>query len=124
MIDHKSKTCTGCGKSFTMAEILNSPEIEPIGITILTMDDSGIYFYFTHAAEECGSTFILRATDFKELIEEVIPEKTFLHTSNCECNCLNLDNQNNCGQYCGNAPYRRFFLKMVENRKKREAVPV
>jgi hypothetical protein len=109
-------TCSGCGRTIPLDELVHSPEIEPIGMLIEPGFDLTLYF-FNHTCPDCGTTFTRPIEDFHRFIEEPIPPELRAGQPGCGGACTRLGDLAVCHNECRNAPYRRFLLRMVAARK-------
>ncbi len=106
------KRCPGCGTAFTMDQILESAEIEPIGMQLEDNDHAWNFYYFNHRCPSCGSTFVIPVLDFLPWITEPVPQATLTGTESCERHCMRLDDLGDCQARCRYAPFRRLLLRM------------
>ncbi len=110
--------CSGCGKQLALQELIDSPEIEPIG---MQLDDTNLkfnYYYFNHNDPSCGSTLLVPITEFIPLIHEPIPGSIAAGEEGCGRHCLDVQDLSNCTNECHHAPFRRFLLEMIERKSK------
>jgi hypothetical protein len=114
----KIKQCKGCEQWFSADEIVNDPDIRPIGMSFLANDFKRAYFFFQHEIPECRSSFLVDVTLLDQYIDEYIPKASLILTEDCARHCVRLEDLDNCQNACHNAPYRRFLLKMIEIKKK------
>ncbi len=117
MFDEKIKQCKGCDQWFSADEIINDPDIRPIGMSFLANNYSRAFFFFQHESPQCGSSFLVDVTLLDRYIYEYIPELNLILTDNCAGHCVNIEDLDSCQNACHNAPYRRFLLKMIEIKK-------
>jgi len=104
--------CPGCGATFSAATIPGHPEIEPIGMQLSGEIPDLNFYYFTHMASQCLSTFAVPVELFIELIDEPVREKILAGGENCERHCLKIKDLQMCHAECRYAPFRRFLLSM------------
>jgi hypothetical protein len=108
------KKCNCCQMSMTARQIVADPAIMPIGIAFIEAADQVThYYYFQHETPDCGSSFMVDVEHFRQLIDEMIPEKVLTSGPHCEGHCVNVGDLSDCGQECFFAPFRRFLLKMI-----------
>ncbi len=118
------KTCSGCGREFSLDDILNSGEIEPAGMQFIDEDFKWNVYYFNHMCDNCGSTFLIPVRDFLSVIPETIPETVLTGEDRCEQHCLRMSDLQECQQECYYAPFRRFLLSLIVNKKLVKGPPV
>ena len=111
-----NKTCTGCKMEFTLEDILQKAEIIPQGMQIEDDDMNWNMFYFNHECAGCGSTFLIPVSEFLALIDEPIPSTLRAGTDLCEQHCTSLKDLSACSQDCRYAPFRRFLIKMLNEK--------
>lgn len=117
------KTCPGCGTAFTLRQVLESPDIEPIGMQLEDSDHAWNFYYFNHRCPTCGSTFLIPVLDFLPLISEPVPDLALNGTESCERHCTRIDDLAECSAPCRYAPFRRFLLKMRDDHRAGAADP-
>lgn len=106
------KICPGCKTAFTLHDLIQSPEIEPLGMQFENGDTSLNVYYFNHDRADCGSTFVVPAMAFRSMITEPIPESILAGTEVCGHHCLSMDDLAACDAPCRYAPFRRFLLSI------------
>ncbi|GAB4319683.1 MAG: hypothetical protein Kow0074_09430 [Candidatus Zixiibacteriota bacterium] len=111
--------CSGCHAHFTLEEFVEHADIEPIGMQFVDAEMKWNMFYFNHTCPACGSTILLPVTDFLPFIDETIPETVLAGTDTCERHCMSIADLRGCSQECHYAPFRRFLLKMLSDRRSR-----
>jgi hypothetical protein len=121
-MDQKNfKQCPYCHYFFSLREILESPEVEPVGMRF-DEDEPGLNLYFfSHVCLSCGTTFAIEVDRFEPLITEPIPDKVLAGTKNCEQHCLNIEDLKQCQQECRYAPFRRFILSLIKKKRRHTA---
>lgn len=108
------KVCPGCGTAFTLHDLIQHPEIVPLG---MQFEDGGFFlnvFYFNHDRAGCGSTFVVPAKAFLPLITEPVPESNLAGTEACGNHCLSVGDLSGCNAPCRYAPFRRFLLRILK----------
>ncbi len=121
MSDEKLKRCPACGEWFTLQDILESPELEPVGMSFEDGNPRANLFYFQHNNSRCGSSFVIPVTELRVLIEEPVPENTLAGTDSCAAHCTRVDDWAACDHECSLAPYRRLLINLAK--RKGLAVP-
>ena len=116
MASPEIKTCPGCGARFTLPQILEHQEIEPVGMQFIDPELKENMYYFNHICANCGSTFLISVIEFLPFIKETIPEAVMTGTDVCGGHCTRLKDLEECQAPCMYAPFRRFLLSL-----KREA---
>jgi len=115
---NKIKQCPNCKKWFSAVDILESPEVTPIGMH-LDSDDSGFNLYFfNHTDGKCNTTFTIEVDKFEPFITEAIPVQNNAGTEDCDNHCTRIDDLEACQMECHYAPYRRFLLSIIKKREK------
>lgn len=117
MANEVFKECPSCGVQFTLRDILESSDIEPIGLTYEKRERDANMFYFNHKVDGCGTTFLVPVD---KLASQTTPprfENILEGTSDCEEHCSNIDDWQACGQPCFYAPFRRLLISMLERRQ-------
>jgi hypothetical protein len=118
MSDEVIKTCTCCQKKMTASEIVDDTAVRPIGMAFYEDKDANTHFYFfQHEIPECGTSFVVDVEHFKQFVSEPIPEAVLRGKPGCEGHCVNIQDLNDCRQECHFAPFRRFLLKMLVDKK-------
>lgn len=110
------KTCPGCGRKFTLEELMSDPTVRPEGLTFEDEDPAHNMFFFTHVVDECGTTFVVQVETFLGIIEEPIPDQIITGSEVCENHCTHIDDWVVCSQHCYHAPFRRFLLSMLKRK--------
>ena len=119
MAEEIVKKCTLCQALMTAREIVDDPAIKPIGTAFLADETSDThYYFFQHEIPGCGTSFVVDVEHFKQFITEPIPEKKMTLGPGCEGHCANINDLTECRQECHFAPFRRFLLKMIEQKNK------
>ena len=108
--------CPCCRAWFSSRDILENPEVEPIGMTFDGGDPQFNLFYFNHVVADCGSTFAVAARRFASFLPEPAPPDVLAGTPECEGHCTSLADLAECHSRCHWAPYRRFLLSLQERR--------
>ncbi|RKX20858.1 MAG: hypothetical protein DRP35_05370 [Candidatus Zixiibacteriota bacterium] len=116
------KQCPNCKKWFSVDDFINNNEIQPIGMKLDNNTFALNLYFFNHYNDECKTTFAMRVDDFEEYIDEKIPHKILAKTDECLNHCANLEDLMPCNNECVFAPYRRYLMKLIDNRIK-EAIP-
>lgn len=113
MSEEKFKKCGCCQAVLSMKEIVNDPNIRPIGMAFADDTTEGAYYFFQHEIPGCGTSFVLLVENLKSFIDETIPEQKLTLGPCCEQHCVDLKDLGECKQECHFAPFRRFLLKMI-----------
>ena len=113
----KFKQCPSCKKWLSSDEVLQDPEIKPLGMAYLEDEAGTAYYYFQHRVEGCGSSFLIDIKDFEPFIEENIPQVSLMASDYCGGHCVDLYDLKVCKNECYYAPFRRFILKLIEIKK-------
>lgn len=120
MSEHNHKLCNYCKRTFSPQQLAEDPEVRPIGMVY--DDEIGkAYYMFQHESEDCGTSFTVNIRDFDPLLEEKIPELRMTLCEGCEEHCVNIKDLQECSQNCEFAPFRRFLLKMIAQKRERLA---
>jgi hypothetical protein len=118
MTDEIVKKCAYCQMSLTAKQLVNELSVRPIGTAFFPDEGAGIhYYFFQHETPDCGTSFVVNVEHFKQFITEPIPDKVLRLGPSCEGHCVNIHDLNDCGQECHFAPFRRFLLKMLAEKK-------
>ncbi|MFH2035987.1 MAG: hypothetical protein ABIJ45_06255 [Candidatus Zixiibacteriota bacterium] len=112
------RNCSGCLIKICDEDILNNSDFIPIGLTSVNNSGEDIYFYFVHNVKNCQTTFAIAKKDIEHLIEETITNDNLYLTEKCNNYCYDIKSLEVCNNDCVNAPFRRFLLKIIKNRKK------
>lgn len=110
------KQCPRCGQWFSMRDLLQNPEIKPLGLTFESSDYETNLFYFEHTVENCRTTFIVPSIKFIPAIDEPIPTQVKTLREGCEGWCVKLEEWLECQNDCFHAPFRRLLRRMARNR--------
>ena len=116
------KQCPNCKKWFSIDDFINNVEIQPIGMKLDNNTFALNLYFFNHYNDTCNTTFAMRVDDFKEYIDEKIPHEILVNTDECLEHCTKLKDLMACNNECIFAPYRRFLMKLIDNRIK-EIIP-
>ena len=111
------KTCPGCGRDFTLEELISDPRARPEGLTFEDGEPAHNLFFFTHTVPECGTTFVVPVEAFLTVIDEPVPDRIMTGTEVCERHCTRISDWAACSQACFHAPFRRFLLSMLERKR-------
>lgn len=122
MSDERFKRCPACDQWFTLKDILDNPELEPVGLSFEEGFPQANLFYFQHANGLCNSSFVIPVAQLIQLIDEPIPENILGGTDKCSAHCTQLDDWAACGQDCYYAPFRRFLINLIK--RKGLSVPI
>ena len=114
------KICNMCHQQFILEELVSNPELELIGMSF-NENVRTAYYFFQHNVPHCGTSFIVDANEFKDLIPEKIPEDNLSLTDNCRQHCTNLEDLETCDRECYQAPFRRFLVHLIEQKSKVKA---
>jgi hypothetical protein len=118
LADEIIKKCNCCLECFTAPQIVEDKYVVPIGVAYLETEETDSHFYFfQHNTEECGTSFTIDVEKFRELVSEPIPETVLRLKEGCEGHCVNIDDLSDCQSECHFAPFRRFLLKMLAEKK-------
>jgi hypothetical protein len=118
-----ARTCPCCGAVFTLTDLLESPEIEPLGMQFMDDALSVNELYFTHHAPRCGTTFVVPVLAFAALITEPIPTVNLCGTEVCSRKCATLIDVSACDVPCRYAPFRRLLNRMLHLRSSQSDGP-
>lgn len=111
-----AKVCPSCGQHLTLEDILTNPEVRPRGLVLERDNPETSMFYFDHAVEGCGTTFVIPVEQLEPFVDEPVPENLLVGSDCCETHCVRLEDWAECSQDCTNAPYRRLLLLMASHR--------
>jgi len=106
-----------CGHWFSINDIMEDPQVRPLGMKVNDEDFSINLFFFNHECENCGSTFTIPARDLMPLIDGDVPESVLTGSTKCEGHCLKLTDLDVCDQECAYAPFRKLLRDMLANRR-------
>ncbi|MBN1212085.1 MAG: hypothetical protein JXA92_05855 [candidate division Zixibacteria bacterium] len=107
------KQCQNCLTRLSIDEIINSPAINPVGMTFREKEPGSACYLFEHNDDNCGATFSVDVNDFLPYITEDIPIEKLIYTDKCNGYCYDLDDIDECHDECYYAPFRRFLFKMI-----------
>ena len=110
------KHCPCCRAPFTAAMLVEDPTAVPLGMTIDRDAPDGGHYWFNHAVEGCGSTFVVELEALTEFLDEPVPATILTGTEPCGHHCLDLDDTEPCPQPCRFAPFRRLLVRMLQSR--------
>jgi len=113
MANKSVKICPYCGKEIEIAAVCGNPECEPFGLQ-LDYELSLSFYYFNHNVAHCGTTFVIPAEWFDDLLEIDPDLKLLAGSSVCEKHCLDVHDHRICSQNCRNAPHRIFMERLRE----------
>ena len=116
MCQQSEKTCPGCGRVFTLQHLIDSPDIEPVGMQFVDPELAENMYFFNHICPGCGSTFVVSVIEFMPLIKEPIPDADLNGAEVCKEHCTRLDDLAICQSGCRYAPFRRFLLSLRNRR--------
>ncbi len=126
MTDEFVKKCNVCKAMLTPQQMVDDPDVRPIGTTFFEDGpDTKHYYFFQHETPGCGTSFVIDVECFLKFIKEPIPEKIMRAQPGCGGHCASIDDLSDCDRECHFAPFRRFLLEMVAKKgralKKAEA---
>ena len=107
------KKCKTCDTWFSLEEIINDPDIKPIGMAYLEGEKPEAFYFFHHDVKHCGSSFLIKVDEFKSFITVDIPMINLMHSDQCDGYCVEIEEIRSCDKQCRYAPYRQFLLKML-----------
>lgn len=108
--------CPCCDTWFSIHDILESPEVEPLGMAFDECNKDFNLLYFNHLGPRCGSTFTVEARRFEPFLSEMAPPEVMAGRPDCEHHCTSMDNLAECRSECRWAPYRRFMVRLRARR--------
>lgn len=117
MDTQRLKKCPMCQTWFSLDDILENPEIVPIGMMFEPNHPEASFYYFNHMRSDCGSTFVVPVETVASLINESIPPDYLSGSDQCSNHCTQLDDLNVCQVECHHAPFRRFLQQLIKNRR-------
>ena len=106
------KQCPTCKQWFSRKDILRSPDILPLGMSVSPDNPELGMLFFQHDVLECGTSFTIPIEEFFPLIEEPIPRQ-ILTPPTCSVFCTHLEDLHACHMDCRYAPVRRLVLDLV-----------
>jgi hypothetical protein len=121
--DQDQKRCPGCGQNFTIADIVECRDFEPLGMQFVDPDLELDMFYFNHTDKKCGSTFVVPVKEFIPFVSEPIPQLVLSKTDRCSQHCLTTADLAECNEPCTFAPFRRFFIDMWQRANSQDSEP-
>jgi hypothetical protein len=110
------KQCPGCRVWFSADEIIESPNIEPVGMVLEGDETPMNLYYFNHLCPTCQTTFTIPVDDFKPFIKSDQDCVVVAGSQKCEKHCFELEDCSPCRQKCFYAPYRKFLKEMMKTR--------
>jgi hypothetical protein len=113
--DRPIKQCPNCGEWFSLQDVLENPEIEPLGMSFENADSELNVYYFRHTSERCGTSFVIPVYEFAGLVREPMHANILRGTTECESHCTSVDDLSACSQQCLYAPFRRLLLSMLRS---------
>jgi hypothetical protein len=124
MSEKHIKECGLCKNSFTAHDLIFDPNLQPIGMSY-DYKSNVAYYFFQHNSPNCGTSFIIDTRLFIDFIDEEISPKSMFRTKPCKNHCVHLDDLETCENECFHAPFRRFLLYMIKQKKKsRDALEI
>jgi hypothetical protein len=116
------KQCPMCGREFSLAALLEDPAVQPIGMMHAEGDrdgdlERGAYF-FNHVCPGCGTSFTVPLASFAPLLGEPVPEHSRKFSPVCKGHCTRLEELSECEADCSSAPYRRFLVRVLLEKRK------
>ena len=104
------KKCTGCGLEMTAEQIINDPNIRPIGMSFIDIDADSAFYFFQHDIDNCGTCFVVKVDKFTDFIDENIPAKNMKLSKSCSRHCTDIKSLNECGNNCHKFPLPQIFF--------------
>lgn len=120
MTDTAFCQCPCCQTWFSRQQILESPEVQPIGMMLEEHDPHWNFFVFNHVAPQCGSTFAVSVEKFADLLDGPPPAAILTGHADCAGHCTSLEDLAACTATCHWAPYRRLLRSMLAVRGQTE----
>ncbi len=117
MNQRRFKQCPGCGKWFSLKNIMECEHIKPVGMSFESKSFGLNVYYFNHQVESCGTTFLIPVKEFIPVLQEPIPCLDLTGTSDCEMHCMYIDDLTECSRECIHAPFRRFLVNIASRRE-------
>ena len=96
------KTCPNCGVIWqTTDEFLADPKLDQAGYQVNFIDLKGGLFYFTHAAEGCGTTMAIPVGQFTSLSERpLLANRLTKKHVKCPDLCVRKEESSPCPEEC------------------------
>ncbi len=114
------KECNLCKMKLTAQDIIHDPDIQIIGM-LYGREEVNSFYCFQHNTPECGTSFIMDVKLFDDFIQEKLPQKSEYEEHGCGSRCIHVEQLTGCESECYHAPYRRFLVYMIEQKKKSRA---
>jgi hypothetical protein len=106
-------SCPTCGVAFTLDQLMESADVEPVGMQFVDPDHQYNMFFFNHACAGCGTTFTVPVEEFLSCITEPVPDLARTGMEDCGRHCLRVTDLAACAAPCRYAPFRRLLLRML-----------
>ncbi len=113
----KFKLCNACKTWLAVDDILYSPEIEPIGMTVLSEDSDTVFFYFIHNTATCGSSFLIDAEELAPFINELALSPNSTGAGPDRSSPLDPDDPDATREDSRYAHHQRFLHQLTQYRK-------
>ncbi|MBD3403480.1 hypothetical protein GF420_11335 [candidate division GN15 bacterium] len=113
MIMHRLKQCPGCGEWFTWQQLIDDPNVRPLGMNVEVNDHRHGYLHFHHTTPGCNTAFVISTRDIIPRIIRAEADGHRGHSENCPGYCTSIDELRHCHTNCSFASVRSLLLEIV-----------
>jgi len=111
------KQCPGCGNWLSINDILNSPDVLPIGMHIESANHKLHGMVFQHDSPRCQSSFQIDLESLAPLVSTSDRSERCSIPTECDRRCLTAYRDDPCPLNCSFTPYHELMLKILQSRK-------
>ena len=116
--------CPNCKEQFTPEQLVNDPNLVPIGLCLVDDQSRSNYFFLKHETPACQTTFATPVEVFQKFLPEIVPQDINTGMPDCEGHCKKIDDNDPCYACCYFAPFRSLLATMRVIKAANAAQPV
>ena len=111
------KQCPGCGNRLSINDILNDPDVRPIGMHTESNNHKLHGMVFQHDSPYCQSSFQIDLESLAPLVSTSGRVEMCNIPTECDRRCLTAYQDDPCPLNCSFTPYHELMLKMLRSRE-------
>ena len=117
------KRCPGCGRIWPLADVVASPELEPVGFQVNTARPQQSLVFFVHVVAGCHTTVVLSNRELSAVMEGLSADRTESRSLLCDGH-FDLAVGTACREDCACRPHRELFERLCAARCRETVVAV